>query len=234
MGLGHQCQPAAPTSTAPRGAAHWRFLLTLHWSREAVSALGAQGETPWDQRRRSPAGPRLPPGADSLLPRAHVGVNGHTVVGSVSELLLTHLGAVGGRELFSTWCRGSSIMTRGSGSPICTLKPSSTLGCHISPMPHSPGWNLGNPPGIVRQEEGAGAGGRLGQRVCGLIPGGVEGPEMRKNWRGTGQRSDGGMCVWRRAKASHRLFRRDLPSPSALTPACLGRCRSGPADGCGR
>ena len=145
-----------------------------------LSALGAQGETARDRRRRKPAGPRLPPGADSLLPRAHVGVNGHTVVGSISELLLTHLGAVGGRELFSTRCRGPSIMTRGSGTPICTLKPSSTLGCHISQKPHSPGWNLGNPPGIVRQEEGAGAGGRLGQRICGLIAGGVEGPEMRK------------------------------------------------------
>ena len=141
---------------------------------------GCSGGDRTDRRRRNPAGPRLPPGADSLLPRAHVGVNGHTVVGSVSELLLTHLGAVGGRELFSTRCRGPSIMTRGSGTPICTLKPSSTLGCHISQKPHSPGWNLGNPPGIVRQEEGAGAGGRLGQRICGLIAGGVEGPEMRK------------------------------------------------------
>lgn len=163
-----------------QGCSALAFSLRLRGSREAVSALGAQGETPRDQCRCSPAGPRLPPGADSLLPRAHVGVNGHTVVGSISELLLTHLGAVGGRELFSTRCRGPSIMTRGSGTPICTLKPSSTLGCHISHKSHSPGWNLGNPPGIVRQEEGAGAGGRLGQRVCGLIAGSVEGPEMRK------------------------------------------------------
>lgn len=133
MGLGHQCQPTAPTSTAPRGAVHWRFLLRLRWSREGVSALGAQGEIPWDQRRCSPAGPRLPPGADSFLPRAHVGVNGHTVVGSVSELLLTHLGAAGGRELFSTRCRGPSIMTRGSN-----LYPEALLHPRTSHFPDAP------------------------------------------------------------------------------------------------
>lgn len=96
----------------------------------------------------------LQPAHTSLLPRAHVGVDGHAVVGRIAELLLAYLSAVG----MGTWS-DPSITTRGDGAP---LGPNLSLGK--------------NPPGIVWQEEGAGAGGRLGQRVCGLVARGIEGP----------------------------------------------------------
>lgn len=166
--------------------------------------------------------PRDPPaGAASLLPGAHVCVDGHAVVGRVAELLLTHLGTAGGREPVSARRGGPSTVPRGSGAPVCALqdrRASPARGCQRSP--DSPGGKLGNPPGVVRQEEGAGAGGRLGQRVRGLVAAGAEGPQIRKRGRDTGQGPDTWIWGWGQRAA-------------ALTLACQGRCRCAQAGGCG-
>lgn len=105
--------------TQEQGARFWVSEGVCSHQAAAVTGAG-QGCSPWVK----PSGtgqaqccqPTLSQGTASLLPRAHVGVDGHTVVGSVAELLLTHFGT-----------------------------------------------------DIVWQEEGAGAGGRLRQCICGLV-----------------------------------------------------------------
>lgn len=90
---------------------------------------------------QTPAGPRLPPGAASLLPRAHVGVNGYAVVRSIAELLLTHPGAAargGGWGLRHARCRGPSVTTKDSVVPFCDLQSQESSFLHPQ-MPPSPG-----------------------------------------------------------------------------------------------
>ena len=78
-------------------------VMSLHPERHLVGPVQAQSRRP-----------RLPPGAASLFPRAHVGVDGHAVVCRIAELLLAQLGTEGDRDWVSAR-RGGLPSLRGQG-----------------------------------------------------------------------------------------------------------------------
>lgn len=132
-------------------------------------------------------------------------------------------GGRGDRELVSARGRGPFDTTWGDGAPMCAL-PHFTLGCHPTPTSPSLGLDLRNPPSIVRQEEGAGAGGRLRQCVCGLVAEVAKEPQIRKKCSGTGQGSDMYVC-WGRAESRPQPRRTSPPHSPQLVWVDVDPCR---------
>jgi len=187
--------------------------------------------------------------ATSLFPRTHICVNGHTVVGGIAQLLFTHLGSRDSRRrgedkeelsllhlpaertrCFPRWrLRFTSRSQRQSQSHTVQAR-AHKCGKAMGPCGSAPrlGVQTYSPPdagkhqnlrGIVGQEEGAGAGGRLRQSICRLRAW-REGDKQVRTRRPTRQVRPDHTSLWCGVCQPCSLQK------NGLTPSCLDRCRS--------